>query len=1159
MTRGRSFRVIALLMAMMPGLSTGQSLAASPAAAAPSPAGSPAASTNSAATGSIRGTVVDADGTLPGVVVELSGPTLTKPKTAVTDAAGAFRFTPLPAGTYQIKATLGGGEPVTVSGILVKEGKENRLDPISLQIETVSVEGQGETVINQETNTVGKTITTEQVADLPTSRSYTEVLNLAAGVSQDDGSGGKSVYGSTGLESSYIIDGINTTSVESGLPSKDINFDSIEKIEVKTGGYEAEFGGAQGAVVNVVTKAGGNEFHGSLNYYLTPDSFAAEPETNGFGTQLPKPDNRELAGTVGGFLLKDKLYFFVSASHHNDGKIAPQRFAANFARDVAESTDTGDLFSLKLTWQVTPRNTIVGSAFSDPRRRALRDELEGIGGDRHIDTGGVDATITWTSALSDTYVLEGQVGSHTEGNETTPDTDFPVGADRRRSSQSVRGRGLLGFTYGIDPNSTVNLGSQSLGEPSVRQGPYAFSGKTDANRQFARFSTEVLLHMHDAKFGVELENSDFNQNLDYGWGTGVFLEWIGLPSTGFSTPQQVVGVRRCWGDGNGQCLDWDHQVEAQASSSSMRLFWQDRWTPFKTLNVNFGLRYESQEILDSSGRSLAKIDDNIAPRLGVTWDPVGNGKSKLYASAGRYYDSIPMQVVSRAFSPRVTMTRLYRTTGFQDFGQFYNDINSGKSRSRGGLCATNTNLDDFASFNRPTCWDFESTDLDSYPFNTDKIHGPAGITAGSSGTLTPEVIFDSGSIYAAPISSNLKGASTDEKLFGFQWEFTQGWQAGVKLIQRDLKNAIEDMSLDFGRNYVIGNPGRDFIIDFDPANQDLAALAPALGCTVGRTCRVTNRSLENAGFDGFPKATRAFRGYEFTLEKAVSKLFWFNLSYLNSETKGNYRGRYFSEIEERDPNLTEAFDVPALVVNSDGFLPQDRKHQVKLYGNFRVTPNFNVGSSYRYATGTPISATTDPAGGSTPFFGPIYLMPRGISGRTPNTQNWDLSLSYDVRDSGKMKMSMFLDLFNLLNEQKPVAVDEQFLAPGLWTTANVDPLTGDVFFEHAGRGEPYDGYIDTRFGNSDGTVQRSEWNSWAHSFEGKFDSNAQLYKFLKNEMVAVNVNGQTKVVNAYPGFQQCPANLPSNPADCRALNASYGAARLLEQPRSIRLGVKLSF
>src|SRR5262249_30353120 len=200
-----------------------------------------------------------------------------------------------------------------------------------------------------------------------------------------------------------------------------------------------------------------------------------------------------------------------------------------------------------------------------------------------------------------------------------PDTDFPTVVDRRKPSQSVRGRGVLGFSYGIDPNSTVNFGSQTLGEPSVRQGPYAFSGKTDADRQFARFTTEILMTHHDVKFGAEIEDSNFDQHLDYGWGTGMFLEWIGLPHSSFNTPQQIVVVRRCWGDGTGQCLDWDHQVEAKSTSRSERFFWQDRWTPISRLNVNFGLRYEIQEIQDDSGRTLATIDDNIAPRFGVNW------------------------------------------------------------------------------------------------------------------------------------------------------------------------------------------------------------------------------------------------------------------------------------------------------------------------------------------------------------------------------------------------------------------------------------------------------------------------------------------------------------------------------------------------------------
>src|SRR5262245_20666967 len=79
--------------------------------------------------GSVKGTVVDKDGILPGVVVTISGPTLPQPKTSVTDAQGAFTFAGLPAGTYEIKASLGGGEPVTVSGVVVKAGQENKLDP----------------------------------------------------------------------------------------------------------------------------------------------------------------------------------------------------------------------------------------------------------------------------------------------------------------------------------------------------------------------------------------------------------------------------------------------------------------------------------------------------------------------------------------------------------------------------------------------------------------------------------------------------------------------------------------------------------------------------------------------------------------------------------------------------------------------------------------------------------------------------------------------------------------------------------------------------------------------------------------------------------------------------------------------------------------------
>jgi hypothetical protein len=296
----------------------------------------------------------------------------------------------------------------------------------------------------------------------------------------------------------------------------------------------------------------------------------------------------------------------------------------------------------------------------------------------------------------------------------------------------------------------------------------------------------------------------------------------------------------------------------------------------------------------------------------------------------------------------------------------------------------------------------------------------------------------------------------------------------------------------------------------------------------------------------------------------VQDRLWLNFTYLHSSTEGNYRGRYFIETEERDPNLTEAFDVPALVVNSDGPLPQDQRDQVKLYGNLRVTPNFNLGTTLRYISGAPTSATTDPSGGSTPFFGPIFLLQRGTAGRLPSSQTVDLSFTYQIQDKGKLRMSVSLDVFNALNSQKPLAVDEQFLATGLWSGAFPDGTGGVIFSppdgSRIGRGEPLQEYIDTAFGNGDGKLVPGEWNAWASSFQGRFHSLNELYGFLRAETVTLTQYGETFQAPAYPGFSGCPASLSEAlNKGCVGINPGFGQARLLEPPRSIRIGLKLSF
>jgi hypothetical protein len=1131
-------------------------------------------------TGQATGTVVDDHGPVPGATVMISGGALKAPLGAISDKDGVYKFPGLKPGEYRVTVTFAGGRPIASPPFTIVAGEQTRVPPVSVYVETVKVEASTENLVETSHTTLGNEFKAEQIEDLPTGRSYTDVVNLTAGVQTNDGTGGVAAYGSTGLESNYQIDGMNSTSVGSGRPSTQVHFDIIKEIQVKTGGYGAEYGGAQGALVNVVTKSGGDRFEGSLAYYSAPDSLAASTETNGFDTQLPAVSAQEIAGSLGGYLLKDKVFFYAGVSHKSDSKVADQSFGDLFGRQEAESTEDRDLRFFKTTWQIDPQSQVVATFLADPGTLVLRDALGGTGGDHSVEDGGKDGSLTYTRLVADgKFHLEGRIGIHGELNNLAP-TDqqqllAPIGATRRDSTPSVRARCKdINDPYCLGESEGLTA-TQTFGEPSLRFGPYPYSGETNAARRSAALNIGGLLGKHDVKFGLGYENADFHQTLNYGWGTGMSLEWLPVTSPqGDPTrpPVSIVGVRRCWGDGEGNCRQWNDQVIADGGTKGASLYMQDSWTQTPTVTLNYGLRWDLQEILDNQGQSLVRMEHNLAPRLGATWDFAGNGTSKLYASWGRYYDQVPMQVVSRAFSPRITSTRLYRAENWSRQG-FINDIN------QTGICPVN-DVDGFA-----TCWDFESKDLLSNPNSngfdlTDKVHTSKGYDPNAfNGGLFPDTIVDSGSNYRAPIDPDLHGAHTDETLLGYEWSFRPNWKAGALVIKRDLGDAIEDMSLDFGKNFIIANPGGPYKFVVDPQNRDMfnpdyvpgstdqnqqPGFAQIAGCAPGKVCTLTNDDLRRLGFDGFPRATRRFDGVQFEVSGQARKRLWMSFTYLRSQTIGNYRGRYFVESEERDPNLTEAFDVPALVVNADGPLPQDQENQVKLFGNVTLTPNASVGVTYRFTSGGPYSATTDPTGGSTPFFGPLFLLQRGTAGRLPSQHGVDLGFAHNIKDEGALKVSLTLDVFNALNEQHAVGVDEQFMATGTWSKPFPDGFGGVIFDSSAGsrvgRGEPLLEYVDATFGNGDGNPDRAEWNNWAQSFQGRFKSLDDLYNFLRTETVTLNQFGETFVAPAYPGFAGCAATLKEALQEgCTGINSGFGRSRLLESPRSIRLGIRMTF
>src|SRR4029077_19093472 len=235
-------------------------------------------------TGTINGRVTDAQGlAVPGVSITVSGTQGTK--SATTDSEGRFSMPFLTPGRYDVRAELSGFKAIEQKGITVALGQTLDL-PLKLEVggvtEIVQVVGTTD-VVNVNTTTTGATITSDLLERVPVGRDIGSTLYLAPAVSSSSTAGhaNPSIAGGSGLDNQYVIDGVNVTNTGYGaLGSYSIIFGSLgnatpydfmQEVQVKTGGYEAEYGQATGGVVNVITKSGSNVLRGSGFGYWRPD------------------------------------------------------------------------------------------------------------------------------------------------------------------------------------------------------------------------------------------------------------------------------------------------------------------------------------------------------------------------------------------------------------------------------------------------------------------------------------------------------------------------------------------------------------------------------------------------------------------------------------------------------------------------------------------------------------------------------------------------------------------------------------------------------------------------------------------------------------------------------------------------------------------------
>ncbi len=274
--------------------------------------------------GEIVGTARDASGSVvPGVAVVVTETATGLTRTSSTADNGTFRIPALPAGTYKLTADKSGFARLSVDQVIVSVGEPRTVDlpmAVASQTQTVSVEANAN-LVNTETQHLGQVIDHTQVVALPLNgRNFAQLALLNAGVSafgggggQQGGEGGISGYSSNGQRSSsnnFMVDGIDNNNYQAGSVSQLPSIDSIQEFQVQTNNYAAEYGRNSGSVVNLITKSGTNQLHGSLYEFLRNNAFDAR---NYFADpHAPAPELRlnQFGGTLGGPIQKDKTFFF---------------------------------------------------------------------------------------------------------------------------------------------------------------------------------------------------------------------------------------------------------------------------------------------------------------------------------------------------------------------------------------------------------------------------------------------------------------------------------------------------------------------------------------------------------------------------------------------------------------------------------------------------------------------------------------------------------------------------------------------------------------------------------------------------------------------------------------------------------------------------------
>ncbi|TPG13592.1 TonB-dependent receptor [Sphingomonas oligophenolica] len=920
---------------------------------------------NVIASGRVQGT----NGTpVAGATVEIRSDAQGFTRATTTDRSGAFRIGQVPAGQYTITISADGYDTYTEVGVaLTQSGAANQftLAPSG----TASASTGGDIVVTAgrikvadfDQTTTGSTINVADLADrVPVARDLTSIIKLSPGSISGDGAFGNlsSVAGSSVAENVFFVNGLNVTNFRTFLGSNAVPFEFYDTVDIKNGGYQAEFGRATGAVVTATTKSGSNTFHAGAVVTFAPKELADKsPNTL---TQDNDNDLRQDLRAdfyVSGPVIKDHLFFYglyesryvQNGDGINIGKpptyISSTNKSPFFAGKVdAVITDGQRLEFTYFRTTSTSYNTI--NAY-DPATNRLGDYqssyLRQFGGNNYVGR--------YTGSFTDWLTVSAAYGRSNDRDNTLSSTpNISRVRDYRNSS--------------LGPNLANQLQVQSTNEDE---------------RKFYRGDVDLyvkLLGTHHFRFGYDHEDLTTTGTTNYTGGSFYAIR--------NSTSLGTYYTRRVYETGG------SFHVTNEA------FYAQDSWTLLDNrLTLQLGIRNDRFVNNNANDEVFYKSGDQWGPRLGFTIDPLGTGRSKIYGSFGRYFLPIGANTNIRLAGRNYDVTDYFKFVGL----------------------------------------DANNVPLQGAPIN---IFSPCLRTSNSNCRIATngEVASTLNSV-----ATNLKPQSVDEYILGGEVRAGSYWRFGVYGTYRKLNRALEDSAIDQAAinycnanklgcaalytgfsQYVLNNPG-------EPLSVTLLD---------GKTkTTFTPQQL------GYPRAERFYKAMTFKVDRDFDGTWSLSGSYTYAKGYGNYEGGVKSDIGQTDVGLTQDFDQPGFTNGAYGYLPNDRRHNFKLYGSYRLFDWLTLGASgtlvspRRFGCLGVIPPEIDPyaslygvagnycryAGGKLSNSNPIALVRRGTALKSDWQSNLDVSAAIRI-PSDTIDAVIRFDVFNVLNSKSVSTVQE---------------------------------------------------------------------------------------------------------------------------------------